>query len=161
MDISTLVSRIASLLIAQNATLATAESCTGGLIAGALTDLAGSSTWFGYGFVTYSNEAKLSLGVAKQVLLQEGAVSEAVVREMADHARLRAGATWAIAVSGIAGPSGATPSKPVGMVCFALTGPKGTMSSSSYFGGDRHAVRHQTVHEALRLLLVQLEQGTV
>ncbi len=101
-------------------TMATAESCTGGLIAGAITDVAGSSAWFDRGFVTYSNAAKVEmLGVRPETLAALGAVSEATAREMAAGALARSGADIAVAVTGVAGPAGGTPEKPVGLVCFA------------------------------------------
>ena len=109
--------RIGRRLLRGGQSVTTAESCTGGWIAKALTDVAGSSEWFGEGFVTYSNEAKVrTLGVARALLKREGAVSEAVARAMAAGALERTGATVAVAVTGIAGPGGAVPGKPVGTV---------------------------------------------
>ena len=99
---------------------ATAESCTGGLTAGALTDIAGSSAWFDRGFVTYTNEAKMELlGVPAAALAAHGAVSEPVARAMASGALARSAAAWSVAITGIAGPGGGSPEKPVGLVCFA------------------------------------------
>lgn len=131
--------------------LATAESCTGGWIAEALTAISGSSAWFDRGFVTYSNEAKTDmLGVAAQTLAAHGAVSEATVREMAEGALARSLAEVAVAVSGVAGPTGGTAAKPVGMVCIGWAA-KGspTRSLTLRFAGDRTAVRRQTVIRAL------------
>jgi nicotinamide-nucleotide amidase len=131
--------------------LATAESCTGGWIAEALTAISGSSAWFDRGFVTYSNEAKTEmLGVAAQTLAAHGAVSEATVREMAEGALARSLADVAVAVSGVAGPTGGTAAKPVGMVCIGWAA-KGspTRSLTLRFAGDRTAVRRQTVVRAL------------
>lgn len=131
--------------------LATAESCTGGWIAEALTAISGSSAWFDRGFVTYSNEAKTDmLGVAAQTLAAHGAVSEATVREMAEGALARSLADVAVAVSGVAGPTGGTAAKPVGMVCIGWAA-KGspTRSLTLRFAGDRTAVRRQTVVRAL------------
>ncbi|MGD9871252.1 MAG: CinA family protein [Thauera sp.] len=131
--------------------LATAESCTGGWIAEALTAISGSSAWFDRGFVTYSNEAKTDmLGVAAQTLAAHGAVSEATVREMAEGALARSLAEVAVAVSGVAGPTGGTAAKPVGMVCIGWAA-KGspTRSLTLRFAGDRTAVRRQTVVRAL------------
>ena len=131
--------------------LATAESCTGGWIAEALTAISGSSAWFDRGFVTYSNEAKTEmLGVAAQTLAAHGAVSEATVREMAEGALARSLAEVAVAVSGVAGPTGGTAAKPVGMVCIGWAA-KGspTRSLTLRFAGDRTAVRRQTVVRAL------------
>lgn len=131
--------------------LATAESCTGGWIAEALTAISGSSAWFDRGFVTYSNEAKTDmLGVAAQTLAAHGAVSETTVREMAEGALARSLAEVAVAVSGVAGPTGGTAAKPVGMVCIGWAA-KGspTRSLTLRFAGDRTAVRRQTVVRAL------------
>lgn len=134
--------------------LATAESCTGGWIAQVVTATAGSSSWFDCGFVSYSNAAKQSLlGVAPATLLEHGAVSEQTVREMASGAIARSRAQVALAVSGIAGPGGAVPGKPVGTVCFAWALPDGTLIAETHrFAGDREAVRHQTVVHALQSL---------
>lgn len=135
--------------------VSTAESCTGGGIASAITDIAGSSGWFGYGFVTYSNEAKQKLlGVKAETLQEHGAVSEAAVREMAEGALLVSGADWAVAVSGVAGPNGGTPDKPVGLVWFGLSGKgKGVHAFCRQFDGDRAQVRDATVGEALAALM--------
>jgi nicotinamide-nucleotide amidase len=135
--------------------VATAESCTGGLIAGALTDVAGSSGWFDRGFVTYSNAAKTEmLGVHAQTLAAHGAVSEATAAEMAAGALARSGADLAVAVTGIAGPDGGTPAKPVGTVCFAWARRAGAIDTATqHFAGDRAAVRAATVRAALQGLL--------
>ncbi|WP_347329454.1 CinA family protein [Marinimicrobium locisalis] len=136
--------------------VATAESCTGGGIAAALTEVAGSSAWFEYGLVTYANRAKQQLlGVSEQSLAQEGAVSEAVVREMAEGALHLSGAELAIAVSGVAGPGGGTPEKPVGTVWlgWAQGGEAPVTGARCYrFEGDRAQVREQTVIAALEIL---------
>jgi nicotinamide-nucleotide amidase len=131
--------------------LATAESCTGGWISTAITDIAGSSEWFDRGFVTYSNDAKREmLGVRPETLMLHGAVSEQVVREMSTGALAASRADVAVAVSGIAGPGGATPDKPVGTVCFAWALRNGGLiSETCHFDGDRHAIRLQTVEHAL------------
>ncbi|NIR61027.1 MAG: nicotinamide-nucleotide amidohydrolase family protein [Gammaproteobacteria bacterium] len=125
----------------------TAESCTGGWIAKALTDVAGSSGWFERGFVTYSNEAKRELlGVRPRTLAAHGAVSEAVVREMAEGALAASRAQVAVAVSGVAGPEGGTPEKPVGTVCLAWARAGGaTRVVTERYGGDREAVRRAAV----------------
>jgi nicotinamide-nucleotide amidase len=139
--------------------LASAESCTGGLIAAACTAVAGSSDWFECGFVSYSNAAKSQmLGVAPALIAAHGAVSEAVARAMADGALQRAGVELGVAVTGIAGPGGATPGKPVGTVwlALALRAPSGSVQLQAerlQLGGDRAAVREQTVRRALRRLL--------
>jgi nicotinamide-nucleotide amidase len=134
---------------------ATAESCTAGLIAGAITDVAGSSAWFDRGFVTYSNAAKTEmLGVREATLAAHGAVSEAVAREMAEGALARSPADVAVAVTGVAGPAGGTAAKPVGMVCFAWGVRGGAVETATrHFPGDRAAVRAATVAEALAGML--------
>ncbi|HMI36456.1 MAG TPA: nicotinamide-nucleotide amidohydrolase family protein [Steroidobacteraceae bacterium] len=134
--------------------VATAESCTGGSLATALTDVPGSSNWFERGYVTYSNEAKIQdLGVDHQVLAQHGAVSAAVVEQMAAGALRASGADLALAVSGVAGPDGGTPEKPVGLVYFALQRRGGQAQvSQGHFPGDRAAVRGAAVHRALQLI---------
>ena len=137
--------------------LATAESCTGGLIAAACTALAGSSDWFERGFVTYSNEAKTeSLGVDAALIAAHGAVSEEVARAMAEGALAHSRATLAVAVTGIAGPSGATPGKPIGTVWLAVARREGvTQAGLLQLSGDRTAVREQTVQYALQRLLMR------
>ena len=138
--------------------LATAESCTGGMIAAACTELAGSSQWFERGFVTYSNEAKAEmLGVDAALIETHGAVSEVVVRAMAfgavRHSRARAG----VAVTGIAGPSGASPEKPVGTVWFGFMVDGMLSSEMMRFEGDRAAVRAATVAHAFSGLLSRMD----
>lgn len=141
-------------LLAGKAMCATAESCTGGLVAGAITDVAGSSGWFERGFVTYTDEAKQELlGVPEATLRAHGAVSEATARAMAEGAVARSRATYAVAITGVAGPGGGTPAKPVGMVCFAWTGPEGTRAATRHLQGDRAAVRRASVEVALEGLL--------
>jgi nicotinamide-nucleotide amidase len=137
--------------------LVTAESCTGGWIAKLCTDIAGSSDWFDCGFVCYSNAAKTrDLGVPEKLIATEGAVSDEVVRAMAEGALERTSANVAIAVSGIAGPSGAVPGKPVGTVWFALAHRRidrlETQGHLIQFDGDRDAVRRQAVEYAFNLL---------
>ncbi|MBY6205757.1 nicotinamide-nucleotide amidohydrolase family protein [Halomonas denitrificans] len=149
---------LAAALAAHGRVLATAESCTGGWIAKVCTDLAGSSAWFDRGLVTYSNRAKTEeLGVRPVTLDRFGAVSEMVVAEMVRGARDAAHADYAIAVSGIAGPDGGRPDKPVGTVCFAWVGPDDEPETETLrFEGDREAVRRQTVARALDGLLERL-----
>ncbi len=119
-EITALAVDLGARLAARRALCVTAESCTGGLVAGAITDVAGSSAWFDRGFVTYSNEAKMELlGVPAATLAQHGAVSEAIARAMAEGALARSRASVAVAITGIAGPGGGSPEKPVGTVCFA------------------------------------------
>jgi nicotinamide-nucleotide amidase len=142
-------------LRARGLRIAAAESCTGGLIAAACTSVAGSSDWFERGFVSYSNEAKTELlGVDAALIATQGAVSEPVARAMADGALARSRASIAVAVTGIAGPGGATPGKPVGLVWLALA-QRGmpTLAKREQLAGDRTAVREATVEEALRWLL--------
>lgn len=130
--------------------LTTAESCTGGLIAAACTELAGSSVWFDRGFVTYSNASKTDLlGVAAALLDAHGAVSEPVAAAMAQGALQRSGAQWAVSVTGIAGPSGGSADKPVGTVCFGFAGQGQVSTSTQRFDGNRAAVRAAALHFAL------------
>lgn len=137
--------------------LATAESCTGGLIAAACTDLAGSSNWFERGFVSYSNDAKTELlGVDAALIAQHGAVSEAVARAMAAGAISHSKAQVAVAVTGVAGPSGGTRAKPVGTVWFGFMVDGQLSSEVQHFSGDRAAVRAATVQHALQRLLQRL-----
>ena len=144
--------------------IVTAESCTAGWIAKALTDVPGSSQWVDSGFVTYSNSAKVrNVGVSARTLEEHGAVSEATVREMANGALRAAGVEMAIAVSGIAGPDGGTAAKPVGTVWLAVAtleaqGPA-AICERHQFGGDRDQVRRQSVDHALRLALRLLRAG--
>jgi len=134
--------------------VATAESCTGGGVAAALTDVPGSSNWFERGYVTYSNEAKVQdLGVDAEALVRHGAVSAAVVEQMAAGALRASGADLALAVSGVAGPDGGTPEKPVGLVYFAVQRRGGSAAiSQAQFPGDRAAVRSAAVDRALQLI---------
>jgi len=146
--------QIADLLLNKQWKLTTAESCTGGLIAAACTGLSGSSNWFERGFVTYSNEAKTELlGVDPALIASQGAVSEAVVRTMAQGALQHSRAQVAVAVTGVAGPTGGSAEKPVGTVWFGWATAQGTTSTVHHFAGDRAAVRAATVHQALTTLL--------
>jgi nicotinamide-nucleotide amidase len=150
--------RLGSHLTASGRTLATAESCTGGWIAKVLTDIPGSSGWFGYGIVSYSNQAKQELlGVPVSVLVEHGAVSEAVVRAMAEGAIHHGETNVAVSVSGIAGPDGGTEEKPVGTVWFAWsvlddTGLR-SHAAEHHLSGDRDEVRRQSVVIAIEGLL--------
>lgn len=142
------------------ATVTTAESCTGGWIAKAITDIAGSSAWFERGFVTYSNEAKQQMiGVDGATLEAHGAVSEPVVRQMAQGALNAAAATWAVSVSGIAGPDGGSAQKPVGTVWFGIANSQGEVRAYlQNFSGDREAVRRQATVFALEILWQNIRQ---
>jgi len=146
-----LVATVGEALLRQNAMLVTTESCTGGWVAQACTAVPGSSRWFERGFVVYSNAAKEEmLGVSAAILARDGAVSEAAVRAMAEGALTHSRAQVAVAVTGIAGPDGGTPDKPVGTVWFAWTGTRReTLSRRHQLNGDREAVRRQSVVIAL------------
>jgi nicotinamide-nucleotide amidase len=157
-DLEALAGRVAQALLASGRQLVTAESCTGGWVAKVCTDLPGSSRWFRGGIVAYSNELKAGLlGVRPETLGSQGAVSEAVVREMALGALEHLGGDVAVAVSGIAGPDGGTPDKPVGTVwvAWAFRDHDGTRvrADESRFGGDRDRIRRLAVHRALAGLL--------
>jgi nicotinamide-nucleotide amidase len=156
-DTPALVLQVAELLQQQGRMMATAESCTGGLIAGACTDLSGSSNWFERGFVTYSNAAKTELlGVDPALIAAEGAVSEPVARAMAEGAVARSRAQVAVAVTGVAGPNGGSAEKPVGTVWFGWSVQGRVRTERRRFDGDRAAVRAATVHHALQTLLTLL-----
>lgn len=161
-DTADTVQQLAERLRAHGWRMATAESCTGGLVAGACTELAGSSDWFERGWVTYSNAAKADdLQVAQALIAQHGAVSQAVARAMAEGALRRAACQAAVSVTGIAGPGGAVPGKPVGTVWIAWAvrvdaGPPAVSARVVHLVGDRAAVRRQTVALALAGLLERL-----
>ncbi|MEI8028841.1 MAG: CinA family protein [Comamonadaceae bacterium] len=146
--------QLADLLLAKKLKLVTAESCTGGLIAAACTDLAGSSNWFERGFVTYSNDAKTELlGVEERLLRRAGAVCEGVARAMVVGALAHSKAQVAVAVTGVAGPTGGSPAKPVGTVWFGLAVPGQLITEKCRFAGDRAAVRAATVQHAFKRLV--------
>jgi nicotinamide-nucleotide amidase len=154
MDVPALVEALAARLQRKGWMLATAESCTGGLIAGACTDLAGSSLWFERGFVTYSNDAKTELlGVDAALIAAHGAVSEEVARAMALGAVSHSRAQASVAVTGVAGPGGGSPGKPVGTVWFGWCVAGQVRVERRRFDGDRAAVRAATVRHALRVLV--------
>jgi nicotinamide-nucleotide amidase len=137
--------------------MATAESCTGGMIASAITDLAGSSAIFDRGFVTYSNQAKIDLlGVSAKTLERFGAVSAETAKEMAEGAFDNANVNIAVSVTGIAGPDGGTDQKPVGLVYIGITTEDRTHTHKNLFAGSRNDIRQQTVEAALKLLLAEL-----
>lgn len=149
---------VANLLNLKKWMLCSAESCTGGLIAAACTELAGSSSWFERGFVPYSNAAKTELlGVEATLIAQHGAVSEAVVRAMAVGALQHSNAQVAVAVTGIAGPGGGSLDKPLGTVWFGFALPAGVITQVQHFAGDRAAVRTATVRYALAQLVEVLK----
>ena len=157
-ELHELAARVGQKLRAAERRVVTAESCTGGWVAKALTDVPGSSQWFECGYVTYSNAAKMrDLGVAAHTLESFGAVSEQTVREMAEGALKVAGVNVALAVSGIAGPDGGSPDKPVGTVWFCAAARAGAaidiIAEQQFFEGDRAAVRRGSVEHALRLIL--------
>jgi nicotinamide-nucleotide amidase len=157
-DEQTLPMVVADLLTAGKVrTVATAESCTGGLLSKILTDIPGSSRYFQQGWITYSNQAKTQLlDVSPQLLAQDGAVSESVVRAMAQFARLKSSADFALAISGIAGPEGGTPAKPVGTVCIALAHAHTIEARTFNFPGDRETIRDRSAKMALTLLRFHL-----
>jgi len=134
--------------------LVTAESCTGGGVAYAITHIPGSSRWFDCGFVTYSNESKIATLDIPEILIQKhGAVSVDVAEMMAKNALKKSNATIAISTTGIAGPTGATPTKPVGLVCFGLANSHKTHTEKQFFEGDRKIIREKSIQHALKLLL--------
>ena len=153
----TLLLQIAAGLRARQQTLATAESCTGGLVGAALTGLPGSSAWYLGGVIAYANELKLRLlGVPPGVLAAHGAVSLETARAMAEGARAATGADVAVAITGIAGPTGGTAEKPVGLVYVGVAAPHGTATFKHRFSGSRADVRRAAAETALRHLLAAL-----
>ena len=157
-----LAARLGTLLSHEQLKLVTAESCTGGWVAQCLTAIAGSSAWFDRGFVTYSNEAKQEmLGVPPDMLAEHGAVSQPVAVAMAEGALRNSRADWAVAITGIAGPTGGSPQKPVGTVCFAWGCRDGRIvTSTRHFPGSREDVRAQSVEHALSGLIERMDQST-
>ena len=148
-----LAEHIGKVCVAEKRIIVGAESCTGGLIMAVLTSVAGSSAWVDRGFVTYSNDAKMEmLGVSLKTLDAFGAVSEATAREMAIGALDACRATMAYSVTGVAGPTGGSAAKPVGMVCFGFATANGVTSFTHHFKGDRSAVREQSVNFVLAKL---------
>ena len=156
--------RVGDHLHETGATVATVESCTGGLVGSLITDVPGASDYFDRSWVTYTYDAKLQVGVSREALDEYGAVSEPVVRQMAQAARDGAGTTWGIATTGIAGPTGGTPEKPVGTVYLAVsyagawgTGDSYTTVAHREFDGDRLEIKEQIARAALELLESELE----
>lgn len=153
-----LAKKLGERLRASKAMLVTAESCTGGWVAQVVTSVPGSSEWFERGFVSYSNAAKQDLlGVRAETLARHGAVSEETAREMALGALARAKGTHALAITGVAGPTGGSRDKPVGTVCFAWADAAGCRSEMVRFAGDREAVRRQSVIHAIEGVLKRLD----
>ena len=144
-------------LIEKGIVVATAESCTGGMISSTITDVPGSSAIFGYGMVTYSNDAKMKiLGVKEDTLKQFGAVSKETAYEMAEGLKNVSYADVAVSVTGIAGPGGGSEEKPVGLVYMGIATEKGISTKKNLFNGDRDEIRKQTVHTALNLIAEKL-----
>jgi nicotinamide-nucleotide amidase len=155
-ELESLAAQVGALLSVNGQKLATAESCTGGWVAQCLTAIAGSSDWFDRGFITYSNDAKQEmLGLGAEILATHGAVSEATAIAMAAGALRSSHADWALSITGIAGPSGGSPDKPVGTVCFGWAGPDGRLlAETRRFQGGREEVRAQSVEHALKGVLL-------
>jgi len=160
--LETLAEDLGCQLVERGEWLAAAESCTGGWLAQSVTAIAGSSTWFDRGFVTYSNAAKVDmLSVPESVLARHGAVSEAVARAMAQGTLAHSRADWSVAITGIAGPGGGSPEKPVGTVCFAWARKDGGCEAQTCrFSGDRKSVREQSVRHALMGLIERVGAAT-
>jgi nicotinamide-nucleotide amidase len=155
-----LAKRLGERLKTKRQMLVTAESCTGGWVAQAVTSIAGSSVWFERGFITYSNASKQELlGVKEKTLKDHGAVSEQTAREMALGALARSKGTVALAVTGVAGPGGGSSDKPVGMVCFAWARNDAVTAETKRFSGDRESVRRQSVVHALEGLLKRIMEA--
>ncbi|WP_118182210.1 CinA family protein [Paraburkholderia phosphatilytica] len=151
--------RVGNKLRDERLMLATAESCTGGMVATAITDISGSSGWFERGFVTYSNQAKTEMiGVPSDLIERYGAVSEPVARAMAEGALRNSRAQISVAITGVAGPGGGTETKPVGMVSFSWSNRLQTKVETIVFKGDREKIRTQAAAHALRGVLAMLEQ---
>jgi PncC family amidohydrolase len=152
----TVAEKLVALLNAKSLTCATAESCTGGGVSSAITAVAGSSSVYLGGVVSYANSVKENvLGVPSSVLEEFGAVSSQTAAAMAEGARKLVGADFAVSVTGIAGPSGGSEDKPVGLVWFALSSKSGVRTEKAIFSGDRDTVRHQAVMHALGILTVE------
>lgn len=170
-DLALLSQRVGQLLLDKRIILSTAESCTGGLVASTVIDVAGSSQWFERGYITYSNQAKMDeLGVLRDTLVQYGAVSEQTAAEMAEGVLnqlkrvpdyIQDKVYWAVSTTGVAGPTGGAETKPVGMVCFGLACLRGgeishRQTETVYFKGDRTTIRQQAVAHVLEMVLRRL-----
>lgn len=160
LNISSLAKKLVSVCIEKNVTFGTAESCTGGLISASVTDIAGASAVFFGGIVSYDNSVKENLlGVRAQTLAEKGAVSPETAGEMSLGALKALRVDYAVSVTGIAGPGGGTPEKPVGLVYISAASKNGVTVTKNHFSGDREAVRLQTVEKALSLLILAVERG--
>lgn len=154
-----LAEEVGAILKKRSETVAVAESCTGGALGDVITDVSGSSDYFLGGIISYGNQAKINLlGVNERVLREDGAVSEKVAIQMADGARNRLGSTYGIGITGIAGPTGATKNKPVGLVFIAVSSGHGSVCERNLFKGSRREVKDQAASEALRLFKSVLEK---
>jgi PncC family amidohydrolase len=141
-------------LLAASKTIACAESCTGGLLTSRLTDVAGSSAYVLGSIVSYTNKVKMShLGVREETLKRHGAVSQETAREMSEGVRIRLGADIGLGITGIAGPGGGTPEKPVGLVYISIAGDKGLVVTKNLFSGSRREIKQQTADKALTMLI--------
>lgn len=157
LDCKILAEEIIDKAVSVGKTISTAESCTGGMIAAVITSISGSSQVFGYGFVTYANDAKVKLlDVPEDVIKAKGAVSEEVALAMSYGARMKSGADVALSVTGIAGPTGGTESKPVGLVYISVSTERDTKVSRFIFQGDRDEIRNKTLHEGLLMILSEI-----
>ena len=154
-DLHEITQALARVLIKNNWHLSTAESCTGGLVAASITELAGSSDWFERGYVTYSNQSKSEdIDVSQNLIEQHGAVSDQVARAMALGAKQNSGSDLSLSITGIAGPTGGSPEKPIGTVCFAWAlANDQIVSETKYFEGNRQQIRQQACDFSLRKLL--------
>ena len=160
-ELKYLVARIGNELVSRGEMLVTAESCTGGWVSMLITSIAGSSSWFDRGFVTYSNEAKQEmLAVDKQVIEIHGAVSEESARHMVQGAIEHSNAQAGLSVTGIAGPGGGSPEKPVGTVCFGWLVDGQCETETCHFSGNREEIREQSVRQVLTGILARLETGS-
>jgi len=154
-----LVEKLGVILKSRKLLISVAESCTGGGVCQAITEVAGCSEWFDCGFITYSNSSKTELlNIPASLIAQHGAVSEEIAAAMAEAVIANSNANVALSTTGIAGPGGAVPGKPVGTICFAWTISGVTHTERKIFSGDRHSIRVQTVHYALGHLLDLLEK---
>lgn len=161
MAATALAEQLVKELTARGITITTAESCTGGLIAAAITDISGASSVFHQGIISYANSAKTSLlGVNAETIKHYGAVSDIVAREMAEGARIKANADFAISATGIAGPTGGTAEKPVGLVYIAVSSKQSTEVKRCQFAGNRKDIRKQAVQHALELALIAVRQNS-